>query len=47
MAFGATIEIEYDIVEEQAGSSTLKVTLNSGDVFVTNSNVKSISYEVK
>lgn len=47
IAFGASIEIEYNIIEEQAGASTLKVTLNSGDAFVTNSNVKSISYEVK
>ena len=45
IAFGASIEVEYNVIEEVP--NTLKVTLNSGDAFVANSNVKSISYTVK
>jgi len=33
-------------VEEATGNQKLKVQLNSGDAFVTNSNVKSLSYTV-
>ena len=44
VAFGATIEVEYNIVEAGGSSSVLNVVLNSGDAFVANSNVKSISY---
>lgn len=47
IAFGASIEIEYDVVEEKDGNFPLKVILNSGDAFVTNSNVKSLSYTVR
>ena len=47
VAFGATIEVEYSIVEANGSSSVLNVVLNSGDAFVCNSNVKSISYQVK
>ena len=46
IAFGASIELEYDVVEEGQGSSKLKVLLNSGDAFVTNSNVKTLAYTV-
>jgi len=47
VAFGASIEVEYNIVEANGSSSVLNVVLNSGDAFVANSNVKSISYQVK
>lgn len=47
IAFGASIEVEYDVVEEGEGSHLIKLVLNSGDAFVTNSLVKSISYQVK
>lgn len=47
IAFGASIDIEYEVEEENQGRSVLNVTLNSGDAFVTNSKVKSISYRVK
>ena len=47
IAFGATIEIEYDVVEEGTGMGTHAITLESGDAFVANSLVKSISYRVK
>ena len=47
IAFGATIEIEYDVTEEGQGYSRHKVALESGDAFVCNSLVKSISYQVK
>lgn len=47
IAFGASIDIEYDVAEEGSGNRLLSVTLNSGDAFVANSNVKTISYTVK
>ena len=45
IAFGASIEVQYDVIEEQ-GMFCHKVMQNSGDAFVTNSNVKSLSYTV-
>lgn len=46
VSFGSTIELEYEIEEEGDSPQKLSVTLNSGDAFVTNSLVKSISYRV-
>jgi hypothetical protein len=37
IAFGASIEIEYEIVEEGQSQQILKVLLESGDAFVANS----------
>ena len=45
IAFGASIQIQYDVIEEE-GTFSHNITLNSGDAFVTNSNVKSLSYTV-
>lgn len=47
IAFGATIELEYEVVEEGEGQSTQWVTLESGDAFVVNSLVKRLQYRVK
>ena len=47
IAFGATIQIDYRVLEEGEPLQTLSVTLESGDAFVTNSMVKSISYRVR
>mmetsp|Transcript_7603 Transcript_7603/g.12779 ORF Transcript_7603/g.12779 Transcript_7603/m.12779 type:complete len:335 (-) Transcript_7603:48-1052(-) len=47
VAFGSTIELEYDVIEEGVGESTLWVTLETGDAFVANSNVKRLAYRVK
>lgn len=46
IAFGATIHMEYEVMEED-GLTKLGVSLESGDAFVTNSSVKSICYRVK
>ena len=40
------MELEYEVEEETEGRRTLKLTLNSGDAFVANSKVKSLSYAV-
>lgn len=48
IAFGATIELEYEVVEEgTSGTSIYKVELESGDAFVVNSNVKQLYYRVR
>jgi len=47
IAFGATIEIEYDVTEEGLGFTRHSIALESGDAFICNSLVKSISYTVK
>lgn len=47
IAFGSSIEIEYEVNEEGQGPNRHLVCLNSGDAFVCNSLVKSISYTVK
>lgn len=46
VAFGSSIELEYQIVEDGGHHQKLQVTLHSGDAFVTNSIVKEISYQV-
>lgn len=47
VAFGASLELEYNVVEANGTTAVLNVVLNSGDAFVANSNVRSISYQVK
>ena len=47
IAIGATIEMEYDVVEDGASAATYKVQLESGDAFVVNSNVKQLCYHVR
>ena len=48
MAFGASTELEFDVVEEGVNSeSTYCVTLESGDAFAVNSLVKNLSYRVR
>ena len=46
MAFGATVELEYEIFEEGVGDDRLWVTLESGDAFVANSKVQNLRYRV-
>lgn len=48
IAIGATIEVEYEVVEDgHSGTSVYKVELDSGDAFVVNSNVKQLIYRVR
>ena len=47
VAFGNSLDLQYEVSEEGGNVASLQVTLESGDAFVVNSLVKSLSYRVR